>query len=101
MSTMQPIRFAEVDTLSFRQIDELNGVAKGTSFKLFKKHLAALTEGKDYFHVCGATHPLLLAQLKKAGRVYASSVNLVLLSREGYELLQAISQSGGAIHGTE
>ena len=36
MNRVKPIAFAGVETLSFRQLDELNGLGKGSSFKLFK-----------------------------------------------------------------
>lgn len=89
---MQPIFFADVETLSFRQIDELNGFVKGASFKLFKMHRAALTEGIHYFYLSEHTHRLLLADLKKTERIYASSLHLVLLTRQGYRQLQQLSQ---------
>ncbi len=93
MNRVRPIAFAGVQTLSFRQLDELNGLGKGSSFKLFKTHLAALKEDSDYFYVSGDAHPQLLAELKKSDQVYVGSVHLVLLSREGYEKLQQLSKS--------
>lgn len=100
MTKVQPILFTGVETLSFRQIDELNGLLKGTSFKLFKTHLAALVEGTHYFHICGSAQPLFLAELKRTQQVYLSSVHLVLITREGYQLLQNLSKSVGAIQKT-
>lgn len=93
MNRVKPIAFAGVETLSFRQLDELNGLGKGSSFKLFKTHLSALEEDSDYFYVSGDAHPQLLAELKKSEQVYLGSVHLVLLSRAGYEKLQQLSKS--------
>ena len=38
---VEPIDFDGVETLSFRQIDAMNGFNKGTTFRLFKRLRAA------------------------------------------------------------
>lgn len=88
---MQPIVFAQVETLSFRQIDQLNGLSKGASFRLFKTHRQHLEEGIDYFYLPEQTHRAFLDELKVSGRIYVSTVHLVLLTRQGYQRLQSLA----------
>lgn len=87
--SIQPIRHADLDTLSFRQLDSLNGLAKGSVFKLFKARQARLQEGLDYFYLPAAEHAELISELKSSGQIYATTVNLVLLTRSGYARLQS------------
>lgn len=78
------ISFAGVETLSLRQLDELNRVPKGTSFRAFKTRQADLVEGVDYHYLDAAQHASLIEQLKRDQLVYGSSRNLVLVTRAGY-----------------
>ena len=87
--SIQPIRHADLDTLSFRQLDSLNGLAKGSVFKLFKARQARLQEGLDYFYLPAVEHAELIAELKSSGQIYATTVNLVLLTRSGYARLKS------------
>lgn len=93
MPPIQPIIFsyqqADVATLSFRQLDELNGLDKGSSFKVFKAYQAQLQEGTDYFYLSAFSHGDWIETLKAAGLIYASSVHLVLVTQRGYTRLQA------------
>lgn len=87
-----PIRYAEQDTLSFRQLDVLNGVAKGTSFRAFKTVKAHLCEGQDYFYLSATEHRQWIDSLKASGQVYDSAVHLVLLTQRGYAQMRASGQ---------
>ena len=89
MSDVTPIRYANTETLSLRQLDELNRVSKGTTFRLFKRREAELTEGVDYFYLSGETHDEMIESLKQSRQIYASTVHLILLTRSGYERLRA------------
>tara|TARA_R110000764_G_scaffold112761_3_gene199666 strand:- start:43454 stop:43726 length:273 start_codon:yes stop_codon:yes gene_type:complete len=84
MPILTPIPHAGVETLSLRQLDELNAVPKGTSFKAFKRCEAQLQQGHDYFYLPADEHKTLIDDLKASGQIYASTVHLVLLTREGY-----------------
>lgn len=86
------IPFEGSQTLSLRQIDQLNGLAKGATFRLFKAHRERLQEGQDYFHLSADKHGELIEQLKVSGQVYATSVHLLLFTRQGYERLQALAK---------
>lgn len=92
MSSTEPIVYSGVQTLSFSQLDSLNGFGKGTSFRLFKAGRHALVEGSDYFHLPYSTHSQLIESLKARGQIYSSTVNLVLLSRAGYARLRQVQQ---------
>jgi hypothetical protein len=72
MSSMQPpvlanrgdrvefIQFQGKNTLSLRQLDELNGVVKGTTFRRFRVLETELVDGRDYFLLDGQEHAALL-----------------------------------------
>ncbi len=91
MASVEPIHFAGVDTLSLRQLDELNGLPKGSSFRWFKACEGELVEGLDYFHLPADGHQAFIDQLRSAGQIYASTRHLLLLTRRGYEHLRARS----------
>ncbi|GGE45020.1 hypothetical protein GCM10007421_19000 [Halopseudomonas oceani] len=90
---MQPIQFANADTLSLRQLDELNKAPKGTSFRVFRRCEAQLQEGQDFFYLAADEHKALIDSLKASGQIYATTVNLVLLTRSGYERMIALSRA--------
>lgn len=90
-NTMQLIRFADTDTLSLRQVDELNNVPKGTSFRVFRRCEAQLEEGRDFFYLAADEHKVLIDSLKASGQIYATTVNLVLLTRVGYQRMQQLA----------
>jgi len=84
----RPIRFRGRDTLSLRQLDELNQVPKGTTFRRFKALRDSLTEGRDFFRLDAAEHPDLLQRLRAERRIYPASVHVVLLTESGYRRLR-------------
>jgi hypothetical protein len=88
MSSTDPIVHDGIETLSFRQIDQLNQLAKGTTFKLFKAGRQELVEGCDYFYLPASSHSKRIEALKSAGQIYPTTVNLVLLTRAGYDKLR-------------
>lgn len=88
MSTVTPIFHTGLETLSLRQLDELNSVPKGTSFRAFKRYETQLQHGRDYFYLPANEHKALIDQLKAAGQIYATTVHLLLLTREGYARIQ-------------
>lgn len=84
--------FAGTETLSLRQLDELNKLPKGTSFRWFKACDAELVEGKDYYYLRADSHAELIERLREAGQIYASTRHLLLLTRNGYQQMRARSQ---------
>ncbi|WP_017925307.1 MULTISPECIES: hypothetical protein [unclassified Thioalkalivibrio] len=76
----EPIIHAGYATLSLRQIDEWNGVPKGTAFRLFKAQKDQLREGQDFFYIPEGKDPELTETLRMDGRIYPSTVHLLLMT---------------------
>tara|TARA_R110000782_G_scaffold85080_1_gene165559 strand:+ start:484 stop:882 length:399 start_codon:yes stop_codon:yes gene_type:complete len=88
MPSTDPIVHNGIETLSFRQIDQLNQLAKGTTFKLFKADRQELVEECDYFYLPASSYSKQIEALKSTGQIYVTTVNLVLLTRAGYDKLR-------------
>lgn len=88
---MEPILHNGEETLSFRQIDQLNDLTKGTAFRLFKGAGDQLREGVDFYYLPAQEHTERIHQLKACGKIYATTTHLVLLTRSGYAKLQQLS----------
>lgn len=74
--------------LSFKDIDTLHRLPKGTAFRAFKRLSGQLVEGEHYYYLSAQTHRTEIEALRQAGRIYASTVNAVLLTEAGYNLLR-------------
>lgn len=80
---------------TFKQIDELHHCAKGSAFRIFKQlstrspsHKKALwTEGEHFYCIDSRTQPALFAQMQHSGRLYAATVNAVLITESGYQTI--------------
>lgn len=68
------------DWLSLREIDQAAGAVKGSAFRAFKAIEAQLDEGLDYRILDAIDDRADVAKLRAAGRVYDSSVRILLLS---------------------
>ena len=89
MVTITPIFHEGAETLSLRQLDELNAVPKGTSFKAFKHCAEQLQDGRGYYYLQADENKALIDLLKSSGQIYGSTVHLVLLTRSGYQQIRA------------
>jgi len=89
VSATKPINFDGVETLSFRQIDDLNGFVKGTAFRLFKRAGSDLMEGRDYYYLPASSHGAFIESLRALGSIYSSTRHLVLITRSGYGRMSA------------
>ncbi|MGM0552707.1 MAG: hypothetical protein ACQETK_02700 [Pseudomonadota bacterium] len=76
----EPIVYQARATLSLRQIDQWNGVPKGTAFRLFKARKDQMVEGRDFFHIPEGAHPALTEGLRVDGRIYPTTVHVLLLT---------------------
>jgi len=77
---------------SFRELDEQAGVPKGSAFRLFKRLEPQLQEGRDFRLLYPGSDDTEIAGLRQQQRIYASSVNVVLLRAElADEILQQLS----------
>lgn len=97
MTAVEPIVFEGVETLSFRQIDTMNGVIKGTAFRLFKRLRGELHEGRDYYFLSQHSHGTFIQSLKDTEQIYHGTINLVLITRSGYEQLQRLNAGAGRV----
>lgn len=77
------------DSTTFREIDAQLGLRKGDSFRAFKRLGATLREGEDYTVLSADRDAAAIAQLRSAARIYASSINVVLLAPRAQALLLA------------
>lgn len=71
-------------TWSLKEIDEARGAAKGTAFLAFKQLRDGFDEGRDFYYLNGDQDDAEIETLRVQGRVYANSVNAVLLTETGY-----------------
>ncbi|MDD9892849.1 MAG: hypothetical protein OXT49_04995 [Gammaproteobacteria bacterium] len=79
---------------SFRELDVQYAQDKGWAFKRFKHLNTELVEGEDYVWFHQLDDAKLINQLREAGRIYASTANLVMLSPSGTtKITQDLSNS--------
>lgn len=70
------------DWLTFKEIDLRNGWPKGAAFRRFKRALDRLAEGQDFVRLDASSCAREVEELRTAGRLYASTVHAVLISRQ-------------------
>jgi hypothetical protein len=78
---------------TFKEIDTRHGRPKGTAFRAFKRLAGELAEGVDFHHLDGQVDAERIAALRQAGRIYASTVNAVILTEQGYRRVNDYLQS--------
>ena len=67
------------NTRTLRELDIASGAVKGSAFRAFKALLEQLGEGTDYHVLNPERDAALLEHLRSTGRIYPSSINVVLL----------------------
>lgn len=80
-SLWQPFLFHGRKVMTFRTLDQQRETRKGTAFRAFKQTLDQLQEGDDHWCLDSHDDAAAIAELKDAGRIYPSSVNVVLLGQ--------------------
>ena len=78
-----------VDELTFLELDRRNDWTKGTAFRRFKALLPALVEGEDFRRRAADTHDVQIVELRRAGRIYRSTVHVVLLKSRACGLIES------------
>lgn len=68
---------------------------KGTAFRRFKARRGSLTEDRDFFRLDATEHAELLQRLRAEGRIYPTSVHVVLLTESGYRRLLGFTSPAG------
>ena len=79
---------------TLREIDLAAGQAKGSAFRAFKRNGDRWHEGRDFVVLDHERDAGAIRELRGSGRIYAGSVNVVLLSQTAADtLLQALATS--------
>ena len=74
---------------TLREIDECHGLPKGSAFRAFKRLRESLREDADFRLLPAQTARPEIERLRAAGRIYRSSVNVVVLTESGFERVRA------------
>ena len=77
---------------TLREIDQALGLDKGSAFRAFKQVEPGLKEGADFKVLAPATERDDIEILRSAGRIYAGSVNVVLLAPHARAQVAALAQ---------
>ena len=65
---------------TFRELDELAGLPKGSAFRAFKRLEPTLSEGQDYCLLrASGDDKAQIEALRHEDRIYRNSVNIVLV----------------------
>ena len=74
---------------TLREIDTRLGRPKGSAFRAFKRQQATLRENIDFTVLPARTAKAEIERLRAAGRIYRSSINVILLTESGFERVRA------------
>ncbi|HVT36960.1 MAG TPA: hypothetical protein VHE37_15325 [Nevskiaceae bacterium] len=78
--------------ITLREIDARLGQSKGTAFRRFKQLEPALREGADFVVLDAQRDRAQIDALRAQQRIYASSINVILLSPSSAQRLAAAAQ---------
>ena len=70
---------------TLREIDERLGLRKGSAFRAFKRQRHSLRENVDFTVLPARTAKAAIERLRAEGRIYRSSINVVILAESGFE----------------
>ena len=74
---------------TLREVDVRLGRPKGSAFRAFKRQREALRENVDFTLLPACTASAEIERLRAAGRIYRSSINVVVLTESGFERVRA------------
>ena len=74
---------------TLREIDVQLGQPKGSAFRAFKRQLETLEENVDFVVLSSRVDRADIERLRTTGRIYRSSVNVVILTASGFERVRA------------
>lgn len=74
-------------TWSLKEIDQNRSAPKGTAFLAFKQIRNGFDEGHDFYYLSASQDADEIERLRRAGRVYESTVNAILFTETGYHAL--------------
>ena len=73
---------------TLREIDLLLGRPKGSAFRAFKRRRHTLREDVDFTVLSARRAKTDIERLRAQGRIYRSSVNVILLAESGFERIR-------------
>ena len=79
---------------TLREIDLRLGRSKGSAFRAFKRQRETLRENVDFTLLPAHTAGVEIERLRAAGRIYRSSINVVILTESGFERVRAGLERG-------
>ncbi len=79
--------------VTLSEIDHGAGLSKGTAFRAFKSLVETLQEGVDYEVLHHQQAHKSIAELRAAGRLYGSSINVIVLTANVAERVSAAAQA--------
>ena len=74
---------------TLREVDLRLGLPKGSAFRAFKRQQAMLRENIDFIVLPARTENTEIERLRASGRIYRSSVNVIILAETGFERVRA------------
>ena len=74
---------------TLREIDERLGLGKGNAFRAFKRQRHSLRENVDFTVLSARTAKAEIERLRAEGRIYRSTINVVILAESGFERVRA------------
>ena len=84
---------------TLREIDERLGLRKGSAFRAFKRQRRSLSENVDFTVLPARTANTEIERLRAEGRIYRSSINVVILAESGFERVRAELDGDGSADG--
>lgn len=73
---------------SLKELDSAWTVRKGAAFRSFKRMLPDLVEGRDFIYMNAERDHAEIEHLRASQRIYASSINVVMLTVSGVHKLE-------------
>ncbi len=74
---------------TLREVDSSLGLPKGSAFRAFKRHRPALRENIDFIVLSAHGDGAAIERLRASGRIYRSSINVIVLAETGFERVRA------------
>ncbi|MCY4220949.1 MAG: hypothetical protein OXC25_02920 [Thiotrichales bacterium] len=74
---------------TLREIDECLGLRKGNAFRAFKRQRHLLRENIDFTVLAARTAQAEIERLRGQGRIYRSSINVIILAESGLKRVRA------------
>ena len=86
--------FPHAEGYTLREVDERFGRRKGSAFRAFKRLRRSLRENVDFTVLPARTARAEIERLRAQGRIYRSSINVVILAESGLERIGADLERG-------